>query len=87
MTRTLFKIKCEKGHKSNALIWDEETIQNYIESKKCNSCGSPLHQYPNKNLDNLKKYQVILNKIIFPHLSWIQKKILKKSIRLDMNQQ
>lgn len=44
MTSTLFKIKCEKGHKSNALIWDEETIQNYIESKKCNSCGSPLHQ-------------------------------------------
>lgn len=44
MTSTLFKIKCEKGHRANALIWDEETIQNYIKSKKCNSCGSPIYQ-------------------------------------------
>ena len=44
MTSTLFKIKCEKGHKANALIWDGQTIQNYIESKKCNSCGALLHQ-------------------------------------------
>lgn len=44
MTSMLFKIKCEKGHKANALIWDDQTIQNYIASKKCNSCGSALHQ-------------------------------------------
>lgn len=44
MTSRLFKIKCEKGHRSNALIWDDQSIQNYIESKKCNSCGSLLHQ-------------------------------------------
>ena len=44
MSSTLFKIKCEKGHKGNALLWGEETIQKYIESKKCNSCGSPIHQ-------------------------------------------
>lgn len=44
MYSTLFKIKCEKGHKGNALLWGEETIQKYIESKKCNSCGSPIHQ-------------------------------------------
>jgi len=44
MTSTLFKVKCEKGHRANALIWDEETIQNYIESKKCNSCGSLIHR-------------------------------------------
>lgn len=43
MYSTLFKIKCEKGHKGNALLWGEETIQKYIESKKCNSCGSPIH--------------------------------------------
>lgn len=46
MSSTLFKIKCEKGHKGNALLWGEETIQKYIESKKCNSCGSPIHQIP-----------------------------------------
>jgi len=44
MTSMLFKIKCEKGHKANALIWDEQTIQDYIANKKCNSCGSPLYQ-------------------------------------------
>lgn len=44
MTSTLFKIECEKGHKANALIWDGQTIQNYIDVKKCNSCGSSLHQ-------------------------------------------
>ncbi len=44
MASTLFKIKCEKGHKGNALLWGEETIQKYIESKKCNSCCSPIHQ-------------------------------------------
>ncbi len=44
MSSTLFKIKCEKGHKGNALIWDGQTIQNYLEHKKCNSCGSLLHQ-------------------------------------------
>lgn len=44
MSSTLFKIKCEKGHKGNALLWGEETIQKYIESKKCNSCGAPIHQ-------------------------------------------
>ena len=44
MSSILFKIKCEKGHKGNALLWGEETIQKYIESKKCNSCGSPIHQ-------------------------------------------
>jgi hypothetical protein len=49
MTSTLFKIKCDKGHKANALIWDGQTIQNYIESKKCNSCGSPLHQLSKSN--------------------------------------
>jgi hypothetical protein len=48
MTSTLYKIKCDKGHITNALIWDEQTIQNYIQSKKCNSCGSTLHQF-NKN--------------------------------------
>ena len=48
MSSTLFKIKCEKGHKGNALLWGEETIQKYIESKKCNSCGSPIHQIPNR---------------------------------------
>ena len=44
MTSMLFKIKCEKGHKANALIWDGQTIENYIESKKCNSCGAIVHQ-------------------------------------------
>lgn len=44
MTSMLFKIKCEKGHKANALIWEGQTIQNYIAGKKCNSCGSTLHQ-------------------------------------------
>jgi hypothetical protein len=44
MESVLFKIKCEKGHNANALIWEGQTIQNYIESKKCNSCGSTLHQ-------------------------------------------
>ncbi len=49
MTSTLFKIKCDKGHKANALIWEGQTIQNYIESKKCNSCGAPLHQLSKSN--------------------------------------
>jgi len=44
MTSMLFKIKCEKGHKTNALIWDDQSIEKYLESKKCNSCGSALHQ-------------------------------------------
>ncbi|MEX2193568.1 MAG: hypothetical protein WD717_09370 [Nitrosarchaeum sp.] len=44
MASMLFKIKCEKGHKANALIWDDQTIENYIKSKKCNSCGALLHQ-------------------------------------------
>lgn len=44
MASTLFKIKCERGHKANALIWDGQTIENYIEGKKCNSCGAILHQ-------------------------------------------
>ena len=44
MAGTLFKVKCDKGHKANALIWDDQSIQNYIESKKCNSCGSTLHE-------------------------------------------
>ena len=42
MARTLFKVKCDKGHKANALIWEGQSIQRYIEDKKCNSCGSPL---------------------------------------------
>ncbi len=48
MTSILYKIKCDKGHIANALIWDDQTIQNYIQSKKCNSCGSNIHQF-NKN--------------------------------------
>ena len=44
MASMLFKIKCEKGHKANALIWDGQTIEDYIASKKCNSCGALLHQ-------------------------------------------
>ena len=44
MASMLFKIKCEKGHKANALIWDGQTIENYIADKKCNSCGALLHQ-------------------------------------------
>ena len=47
MVSVLFKIKCEKGHKSNALIWDNQSIESYISSKKCNSCGSPLHKFTN----------------------------------------
>ena len=47
MTSMLFKLKCEKGHKSNALIWDNQSIESYISSKKCNSCGSKLHKFTN----------------------------------------
>ena len=45
MTSMLFKIKCEKGHQANALIWDDQSIEKYIQSKKCNSCGSRLHKF------------------------------------------
>jgi len=47
MAGSLYKIKCDKGHMANALIWDDQTIQNYIQSKKCNSCGSSLHEFKN----------------------------------------
>jgi hypothetical protein len=46
MSSILFKIKCDNGHRANALIWDGQNIHHYLKHKKCNSCGASLHQTP-----------------------------------------
>lgn len=41
---TLFKIVCRKGHRANAVIWEGQSIDEYVRIKKCNSCCSDLEQ-------------------------------------------
>ncbi|MCY4490752.1 MAG: hypothetical protein OXC46_04720 [Thaumarchaeota archaeon] len=40
----LFKIICKKGHKANAVIWENHTIEQYVRDRKCNSCCSEVSQ-------------------------------------------
>jgi hypothetical protein len=47
MNHALFKVICEKGHKANALMWNDQSIEEYIKNKKCNSCCTTLHQILN----------------------------------------
>ena len=70
MARILFKVKCEKGHNTNALIWEGQSIQSYIEDKKCNSCGSPLQL--SKWLEQILYHKLLIHRIM------LQQKFIKQ---------
>ncbi len=44
MGLTLFRLVCRKGHPSNAVIWEGQSVEEYVRGKRCNSCCSELER-------------------------------------------